>query len=73
MDKIIQKESRQQATHIKGIPRNFEKEIEKEEEEKEKALSKNAKLVNIHVRSNSPMRMRNPHYRSNESSLTRSE
>ena len=73
MDKIIQKESRQQATHIKGVPRNFEKEMEKEEEEKERALSKNARLVNIHVRSNSPMRIRNPHYRTNESSNERSE
>ena len=73
MDKIIQKESRQQATHIKGVPRNFEKEMEKEQEEKERALSKNARLVNIHVRSNSPMRLRNPHYRTNESSNERSE
>ena len=37
--------------------------MEKEEEEKERALSKNAALVNIHVRSNTPMRIRNPHYR----------
>ena len=35
MEKIIVKESRKIATHIRGQPRDFDKEIKQEEEEKE--------------------------------------
>ena len=67
VDKIMHKESRQQATHIKGMPRNFEKEMAKEEEEQEKALSTNTGLVNVQVGSTSPMGTRIDHYPTNES------